>query len=71
MAISGRFVLLALAGLVPVMLFPGWGTVLLVCLALCALLVLDLAAGGVAPEGHAGPHFAGQCHAQRQAPNPS
>ena len=43
MAISGRFVLLALAGLVPVMLFPGWGTVLLVCLVLCAFLLLDLA----------------------------
>jgi uncharacterized protein (DUF58 family) len=42
MAISGRFVLLALAGLVPVMLFPDWGTVLLVCLLLCAALLLDL-----------------------------
>jgi uncharacterized protein (DUF58 family) len=42
MAISGRFVLLALAGLVPVMLFPDWGTVLLVCLALCAFLLLDV-----------------------------
>lgn len=42
MAISGRFVLLALAGLVPVMLFPDWGTVLLVCLALCACLLLDV-----------------------------
>ena len=29
MAISGRFVLLALLGLVPVLLLPGWGTVLL------------------------------------------
>ncbi|WP_307046044.1 DUF58 domain-containing protein [Arthrobacter oryzae] len=42
MAISGRFVLLALTGLVPVMLFPDWGTVLLVCLLLCAALLLDL-----------------------------
>lgn len=42
MAISGRFVLLALAGLVPVMLFPDWGTVLLACLALCACLLLDV-----------------------------
>ncbi|WP_209750924.1 MULTISPECIES: DUF58 domain-containing protein [unclassified Arthrobacter] len=43
MAISGRYVLLALAGLVPIMLFPDWGTVLLVCLVLCAVLLLDLA----------------------------
>jgi uncharacterized protein (DUF58 family) len=42
MAISGRFVLLALAGLVPVMLFPDWGTVLLVCAVLGALLLLDM-----------------------------
>ena len=28
MALSGRFVLLALLGLVPVLLLPGWGTVL-------------------------------------------
>ncbi|QCO99175.1 DUF58 domain-containing protein [Arthrobacter sp. 24S4-2] len=42
MAISGRFVLLALAGLVPVMLFPHWGTVLLVCAVLGALLLLDV-----------------------------
>jgi len=42
MAISGRFVLLALAGLVPVMLFPDWGTVLLVCLVLCAFPLLDV-----------------------------
>lgn len=42
MVISGRFVLLALAGLVPVMLFPDWATVLLVCLVLCALLLLDV-----------------------------
>ncbi|MBT2596799.1 DUF58 domain-containing protein [Arthrobacter sp. ISL-72] len=42
MAISGRFVLLALVGLVPVTLFPDWGTVLLVCLILCSVLLLDL-----------------------------
>jgi len=42
MAISGRFVLLALVGLAPVTLFPDWGTVLLVCLALCSVLILDL-----------------------------
>lgn len=42
MAISGRFVLLALAGLVPVMLFPHWGTVLQVCAVLGALLLLDV-----------------------------
>jgi uncharacterized protein (DUF58 family) len=42
MAISGRFVLLALLGLVPVLLYPAWGTVLLACLILGAALVLDL-----------------------------
>ena len=42
MAISGRFVLLALVGLAPVTLFPDWGTVLLVCLVLCSVLILDL-----------------------------
>lgn len=44
MAISGRFVLLALLGVVPVLMFPEWGTVLLVCLILCGLLVFDLMA---------------------------
>ncbi|PNI10137.1 DUF58 domain-containing protein [Arthrobacter sp. AFG7.2] len=42
MAISGRFVLLVLLGLVPVLLFPGWGTVLMVMLALAALAAVDL-----------------------------
>jgi uncharacterized protein (DUF58 family) len=42
MALSGRFVLLALLGLVPVLILPGWGTVLAVVLALAALLGLDL-----------------------------
>lgn len=57
MAISGRFVLLALAGLVPVMLYPGWGTVLLVCLVLCAVLLLDLAMA--ASPGRS--HWTGPC----------
>jgi uncharacterized protein (DUF58 family) len=42
MAISGRFVLLALLGLVPVMLFPDWVTVLVVCLVLGTFLTLEL-----------------------------
>jgi len=42
MALSGRFVLLALLCLVPVLLLPGWGTVLAAVLALAALLGLDL-----------------------------
>jgi uncharacterized protein (DUF58 family) len=42
MAISGRFVLLVLLGLVPVLLLPGWGTALLVALALAALAAVDL-----------------------------
>lgn len=42
MAISGRFVLLAFIGLAPVLLIPGWWTVLLVLLALGALLLLEL-----------------------------
>ncbi|XAS66212.1 DUF58 domain-containing protein [Micrococcaceae bacterium Sec5.7] len=42
MAISGRFVLLAFVGLAPVLLVPGWWTVLLVLLALGALLLLEL-----------------------------
>ncbi|WP_457962936.1 DUF58 domain-containing protein [Arthrobacter sp. D1-29] len=42
MAISGRFVLLALLGLAPVLLMPGWGTVLAVVLVLAALLALEL-----------------------------
>jgi uncharacterized protein (DUF58 family) len=43
MALSGRFVLLALVGLVPVLLLPGWGSVLAVLSALAALLCLDAA----------------------------
>lgn len=42
MAISGRLVLLAAAGLVPVLLVPGWLTVLAVLLVLGALVVLDV-----------------------------
>ncbi|MFC7850305.1 DUF58 domain-containing protein [Arthrobacter sp. NPDC057388] len=42
MAISGRLVLLAAAGLAPVLLFPGWLTVLAVLMVLGALVVLDL-----------------------------
>jgi uncharacterized protein (DUF58 family) len=40
-AISGRLVLLAAAGLAPVLLFPGWLTVLAVLLVLGALILLD------------------------------
>ncbi|MFF2842292.1 DUF58 domain-containing protein [Paenarthrobacter sp. NPDC057981] len=42
MAITGRFVALALAGLVPLVMFPAWLTVLLVCVVLLLALVLDL-----------------------------
>ncbi|WP_104136388.1 DUF58 domain-containing protein [Arthrobacter sp. ZGTC131] len=42
MAISGRLVLLALAGLCPVLLFPGWEAALAVVLVLAALILLDL-----------------------------
>ena len=42
MAISGRLVLLAAAGLAPVLLFPGWLTVLGVLLLLAALAMLDV-----------------------------
>ena len=42
MAISGRLVLLAAAGLAPVLLFPGWLAVLAVLLVLGALAVVDL-----------------------------
>jgi uncharacterized protein (DUF58 family) len=42
MALSGRFVMLALLGLAPVLLLPGWWTVLAVVLALAALLALEL-----------------------------
>ncbi|GGJ08571.1 DUF58 domain-containing protein [Paenarthrobacter histidinolovorans] len=42
MAITGRFVVLALAGLVPLVLFPSWLTALLVCVFLVLALVLDL-----------------------------
>jgi len=41
-AISGRLVLLAAAGLVPVLLVPGWLTVLAVLMVLGALVVLDV-----------------------------
>ncbi|MGF9646721.1 DUF58 domain-containing protein [Pseudarthrobacter oxydans] len=46
MAISGRFVVLVLLGLVPVLLVPGWGTVFLVAGCLLALAALDLALAG-------------------------
>jgi uncharacterized protein (DUF58 family) len=42
MAISGRLVLLALAGLCPVLLFPGWEAALAVLLVLTALVLVDL-----------------------------
>ncbi|HEY1158623.1 MAG TPA: DUF58 domain-containing protein, partial [Arthrobacter sp.] len=42
MAISGRFVALVLLGLVPVLLSPGWLTVLATAAVLAALLVADL-----------------------------
>ena len=42
MAITGRFVLLALLGLVPLVVFPTWSTVLFVALGLLFLLVMDL-----------------------------
>jgi len=41
-AITGRFVLLALLGLVPLVVFPTWSTVLFVALGLLFLLVIDL-----------------------------
>ena len=46
MAISGRYVLLVLVGLVPVLLAPGWGTVLAVLGVLAALAAADLVLGG-------------------------
>ncbi|WP_258802680.1 DUF58 domain-containing protein [Pseudarthrobacter sp. NS4] len=46
MAISGRFVLLVLLGLVPVLLLPGWGTVLGVLAILAALAATDLLLAG-------------------------
>jgi uncharacterized protein (DUF58 family) len=42
MALSGRFVVLALLGLVPVLLLPAWWTVLGVIAVLAALLCLEL-----------------------------
>ncbi|WP_411373743.1 DUF58 domain-containing protein [Arthrobacter sp. MPF02] len=46
MAVSGRFVLLALLGTVPVLLLPGWGTVLAVLAVLAALATADLLLAG-------------------------
>lgn len=46
MAISGRFVVLVLLGLVPVLLVPGWGTVLLAAGCLLALAAVDLVLAG-------------------------
>ncbi|MCT9870134.1 DUF58 domain-containing protein [Paenarthrobacter aurescens] len=42
MSITGRFVMLALAGLVPLVLFPAWSTVLYVAAGLVMVLVLDM-----------------------------
>ncbi|MFK0038932.1 DUF58 domain-containing protein [Paenarthrobacter sp. NPDC090517] len=42
MAITGRFVLLALLSLAPLVVFPAWSTVLFVALGLLLLLVMDL-----------------------------
>lgn len=42
MALTGRFVLLALLGLLPLVLAPDWATLLWVCTVLLALLVADL-----------------------------
>ncbi|HYH77936.1 MAG TPA: DUF58 domain-containing protein, partial [Arthrobacter sp.] len=42
MALSGRFVVLALLGLLPVLLLPGWWTVLVVIGVLAVLLGLEL-----------------------------
>src|SRR4029453_17801697 len=42
MALTGRFVLLALLGLVPLVLVPEWVTLFWVCTALLALLIADL-----------------------------
>lgn len=42
MAITGRFVLLAVAGLVPLLLFPAWSTVLFIVIGLLLFLALDL-----------------------------
>lgn len=42
MAISGRFVLLVLLGLVPVLLLPGWGTVFATAAVLAALATVDV-----------------------------
>ncbi|HEU4666705.1 MAG TPA: DUF58 domain-containing protein [Arthrobacter sp.] len=46
MAVSGRFVLLVLLGVVPVLVLPGWGAVLLVAAALGALAAVDLLLAG-------------------------
>ncbi|MBB6403898.1 DUF58 domain-containing protein [Arthrobacter sp. AZCC_0090] len=42
MAITGRFVLLACAALAPLVLFPAWGTVLLIAAGLFALMLSDI-----------------------------
>ncbi|ACL40413.1 protein of unknown function DUF58 [Pseudarthrobacter chlorophenolicus A6] len=46
MAISGRFVLLVLLGLVPVLLLPGWGSFFTVGAVLAAVAGADLALAG-------------------------
>lgn len=46
MAVSGRFVVLVLLGAVPVLVLPGWGTVLVVVGVLAVLALADLAMAG-------------------------
>ncbi|GAB5077684.1 DUF58 domain-containing protein [Arthrobacter sp. AD-310] len=46
MAVSGRFVLLVLLGLVPVLLLPGWGTVLATAAVPAVLAAADLMLAG-------------------------
>lgn len=46
MAISGRFVAVVLLGLVPVLLFPGWPTILTTTAVLAAMLGTDLLFAG-------------------------
>src|SRR5690625_7276335 len=43
MFISYRFVLLAVAGFIPVFFWPGWGTIFLLLAGLAVVLVIELA----------------------------
>ncbi len=52
MAVSGRFVILVVLGLVPVLLLPGWGTVLLTASALLALAAVDVLLAGSLRQVH-------------------